>query len=74
MQENTKFLNEYWNKSTWTPEPNVTMDDGGDMDVVDCASDGSCPEEGGDYDTEPKEAATLMEETQNALQQFSIGQ
>ena len=57
------------------------MDEGGDMDAVgDCSQDGSCGEEGagGDEDdewsTKVKEAATLMEETQNALQQFSIGQ
>ena len=55
------------------------MDDGGDMEVPDCATDGSCPEDGGgggddeDWTTPPLEPATLLEETQNALQQFSIG-
>jgi len=54
------------------------MDDGGDMEVPDCATDGSCPEDGGgggddeDWTTPEKEPATLLEETQNALQQFSI--
>ena len=55
------------------------MDDAGDMEVPDCATDGSCPEDGGgggddeDWSTPEKEPATLLEETQNALQQFSIG-
>ena len=55
------------------------MDDGGDMEVPDCATDGSCPEDGGgggddeDWSTPEKAPATLLEETQNALQQFSIG-
>ena len=57
------------------------MDEGGDMDAVgDCSQDGSCGEEGGagdedeDWSNNVKEAATLLEETENALQQFSIGE
>ena len=72
-------MNEYWYKFCRVAKPNVTMDDAGDMDVPDCATDGSCPEEGGgggddeDWNAPQKEPATLLEETEHALQQFSIG-
>ena len=52
------------------------MDDTGDMEPIDCTADGTCGDEDGDGDEDgmlPIPEVTLMEETQNALQQFSIG-
>ena len=75
FEQSSKHFDEYcrWNWSSET-KSNVTMDDGGDMDdtLLQDVDDGGGDDDDEGFATELEEVSLMME-TQNALQQFSIG-